>query len=129
MQKFKDKPLPPASNDALSSHPRLVNRAIAMHLLREGEFAVASTFIRESQSHPPSPHPTSNTPNPYLASSFEKTIAEGSFNSQALQSQFAEMYHILHELRRERNLAPAIEWARDRSDVLEARGSNLEFEL
>jgi hypothetical protein len=39
------------------------------------------------------------------------------------------MYHILHELREERNLQPAIHWAREHSAELESRGSNLEFEL
>jgi hypothetical protein len=129
MQKFKDKPLPPASNDALSSHPQLVNRAIAMHLLREGEFSVASTFIQEANQHPPHPEPTLNTPNPYQNLSWEKHMAEGTFNSESLQQQFLEMYNILHELREEHNLGPAIQWARERSDLLEARGSNLEFEL
>ncbi|KAF2246600.1 hypothetical protein BU26DRAFT_521053 [Trematosphaeria pertusa] len=128
-KRFKDKPLPTAENDALSSHPQLINRAIAMHLLREGEFSVASTFIQEANRHPPHAEPTLNTPNPYLNESWEKDIAEGTFNSEKLQEQFAEMYHILHELRQEKNLGPAIEWARARSDILEARGSNLEFEL
>ncbi|KAH7394538.1 CTLH/CRA C-terminal to lish motif domain-containing protein [Pyrenochaeta sp. MPI-SDFR-AT-0127] len=128
-RKFKDKPLPSAENDALSSHPSLINRAIAMHLLREGQFGVASTFIGEANRHPPHPEPTLNTPNPYLRESWEKDLAEGTFNSEKLQQQFAEMYHILHELRNERNLKPAIQWARERSDILEARGSNLEFEL
>lgn len=100
-----------------------------MHLLREGEFSVASTFIQEANRHPPHAEPTLNTPNPYLNESWEKDIAEGTFNSEKLQEQFAEMYHILHELRQEKNLGPAIEWARARSDILEARGSNLEFEL
>jgi hypothetical protein len=56
-------------------------------------------------------------------------LAAGTFNSEKLQHQFAQMYHILHELREKRNLQPAIQWARERADVLEARGSNLEFEL
>ncbi|KAJ4292808.1 hypothetical protein N0V90_009471 [Kalmusia sp. IMI 367209] len=128
-KKFKDKPIPPASNDALSSHPQLVNRAIAMHLLREGEFSVASTFIQEANRHPPRPEPTPNTPNPYIHESWEKDLAEGTFNSEKLQTQFQEMYHILHQLREVKNLDPAIQWARQRSDLLEARGSNLEFEL
>ncbi|KAF2638335.1 hypothetical protein P280DRAFT_405161 [Massarina eburnea CBS 473.64] len=128
-KKFKDKPLPSASNDALSSHPQLINRAIAMHLLREGEFGVASTFVSEANRHPPHPEPTPNTPNPYLDEPWEKNLADGTLNSEKLQKQFVEMYHILHELRQQRNLAPAIEWARERSDILEARGSNLEFEL
>ncbi|KAL6705982.1 hypothetical protein ACN47E_006261 [Coniothyrium glycines] len=131
-KKFKDKPLPSAENDALSSHPNLINRAIAMHLLREGEFGVATTFIEEAGSHPPRPEPTPNTPSPYPRETWERDLAEDTFNpesSQRLQQQFSDMYHILHELRLERNLQPAIQWARDRSDLLEARGSNLEFEL
>ena len=39
------------------------------------------------------------------------------------------MYYILHELRQNRNLLPAISWARENSLKLEQRGSNLEFEL
>lgn len=128
-KKFKDKPLPSAENDALSSHPSLINRAIAMHLLREGQFSVASTFVEEANRHPPHPEPTLNTPNPYIRESWERDLAEGTFNSEKLQEQFAEMYHILHELRNERNLKPAIDWARLRSEELESRGSNLEFEL
>jgi hypothetical protein len=128
-QKFKDKPLPSAENDALSSHPSLINRAIAMHLLREGQFSVASTFIEEANRRPPHPEPTANTPNPYLRESWEKDLAEGTFNSEKLQEQFADMYHILRELRNNRNLEPAIQWAKERSEILESRGSNLEFEL
>jgi hypothetical protein len=100
-----------------------------MHLLREGQFDVAETFIKEASRHPPQPEPTLNTPNPYLSQSWEKDLAEGAFNSEKLQRRFAEMYHILHELRIERNLQPAIDWAREHSDMLEMRGSNLEFEL
>lgn len=100
-----------------------------MHLLREGEFSVASTFIQEAHRHPPRPEPTASTPNPSMNDSWEAEMAEESFNSEKLQEQFREMYEILHELRRERNLKPAIRWARQRSDLLEARGSNLEFEL
>ncbi|KAF2128055.1 hypothetical protein P153DRAFT_294536 [Dothidotthia symphoricarpi CBS 119687] len=128
-KKFKDKPLPSAENDALSSHPSLINRAIAMHLLREGQFSVATTFIEEANRRPPHPEPTPNVPNPHMKESWEKDFAEGTFDSEKLQQQFAEMYHILHQLRDKRNLQPAIQWARDRSHLLEARGSNLEFEL
>lgn len=128
-KKFKDKPLPSAENDALSSHPSLINRAIAMHLLREGQFSVASAFIEEANRNPPHPEPTLNTPNPYARESWERDLAEGTFNSEKLQQQFASMYHILNELRHNRNLQPAIHWARERTSQLEARGSNLEFEL
>lgn len=46
-----------------------------------------------------------------------------------MEERFAEMYYILHELKDRRNLSPAIEWARQNSEELENRGSNLEFEL
>ncbi|ROV99309.1 hypothetical protein VSDG_03901 [Cytospora chrysosperma] len=40
----------PTDDDAMAQHPELINRAIAMHLLREGQFKVASTFIQEMQA-------------------------------------------------------------------------------
>lgn len=95
-----------------------------MHLLREGQFSVATTFIDEAARHPPRPEP-----HPQSREAWDKDFAEGAFDSEKLQQQFAEMYHILHQLRDKRNLQPAIQWARDRSHLLEARGSNLDFEL
>lgn len=101
-----------------------------MHLLREGQFSVASTFIDESKARPP-PHPEANptAPHPYTAEQWEKAFTGGTMDSGALQQQFAEMYHILHELKQQQNLQPAIAWSRQHSAQLEARGSNLEFEL
>jgi E3 ubiquitin-protein transferase RMND5 len=123
---FKDK-VPSSEIDALSSHPTLINRAIYLHLLREGMFDVASTFLSESlerqksqqemTSHlgldVPMDHPLG------LDKSWEETI----------QEQFTNMYYILSELRNCHNLQPAIDWARKHAAPLEARGSNLEFEL
>jgi hypothetical protein len=39
------------------------------------------------------------------------------------------MYYILQQLQEHKNLLPAIEWSRENRQALEARGSNLEFEL
>jgi E3 ubiquitin-protein transferase RMND5 len=39
------------------------------------------------------------------------------------------MYHILDEIKNNHNLDPAIAWAREYSQILDSRGSNLEFEL
>lgn len=106
-----------------------------MHLLREGQFDVASTFLQEVDRRPPHPEPITSTPNTPNTSNqegkepWEQDLTDGTFRSEKLQQQFADMYHILHQLRVERNLEPAIQWARQRSDLLEARGSNLEFEL
>jgi E3 ubiquitin-protein transferase RMND5 len=101
----------------------LINRAIAMHFLREGQFAVASTFLDEAHEKPPQPTPTPGTPNPYA---IDEELS--SLKSKELQSKFSHMYTILHELRN-KNLYLAIEWARENSRELETRGSNLEFEL
>ncbi|PBP16495.1 RMND5A protein [Diplocarpon rosae] len=114
----------PTEYDALASHPSLINRAIAMHLLREGQFDVASTFLSEALDNPPKPHATPGTPNPSSNDSNDLS----SLKSQELQEKFSNMYQILHELKN-RNLHPAIHWAEQNSQDLENRGSNLEFEL
>jgi hypothetical protein len=88
-----------------------------MHLLREGQFNVASIFIQEANANPPPTTDSSQSQQPW------------EFKSESLQKQFSEMYNILHALRQEQNLAPAIQWARKHSTDLESRGSNLEFEL
>lgn len=125
LQKFKDKVLPQMDYDALSSQPALINRAVAMHLLREGQFSVASTFLSEATKDKGS----DNMEDDLTMSGTEQDLGLDSLKSESLRKQFANMYHILHEMKNERNLLPAIEWARDKSDELEKRGSNLEFEL
>jgi hypothetical protein len=125
-QKLKNQSLPDTDNDPLSSQTYLINRAIAMHLLREGQFHVATTFVQEASSHPNQSISTHKhapiTPTPSQQHDWE-------IKSEALQKQFTEMYHILDELRQQHNLDPAIAWARTHTSILESRGSNLEFEL
>ncbi|KAL7926866.1 CTLH/CRA C-terminal to lish motif domain-containing protein [Trichoderma austrokoningii] len=143
--KALDKALPqrelPMGTDAMADHPSLINRAIAMHLVREGQFSVASTFVRESRDHQP---PLSLEPwSPRTARTDEDgdddmlhgdgeeegLTGHGVSNyPEDLQGQFAEMYSLLSELRN-RNLGPAIRWARQNNSRLESAGSNLEFEL
>ncbi|KAI9805855.1 MAG: hypothetical protein M1825_000469 [Sarcosagium campestre] len=120
-------PLPTSEYDALSSHPDLINRAIAMHLVREGQFEVASTFLHEVVSNPPKAVPTPGTPFPNVPAGGGMDM--NMLNLKELQRVFADMYQILDALRDKRDLTPAIEWARSCSDKLEQRGSNLEFEL
>lgn len=98
-----------------------------MHLLREGQFSVASTFLTDAATHPRHPDSSSETLDPYAT--LEQNLGIDSVKSEALRRQFASMYHILHELKHEQNLLPAIAWARLNSAGLEKRGSNLEFEL
>ncbi len=98
-----------------------------MHLLREGQFSVASTFLAEAAANPPAAVPTAGTPNPYDASGQPLDVAP--LSSESLQQHFTDMYHILNEMRNRQNLLPARVWARLHREVLEGRGSNLEFEL
>jgi hypothetical protein len=126
-QKFKDKPLPTTDYDALSAHPGLINRAIAMHLLREGQFSVASTFLTDVTNNPPYMDSQSRTATSYT--NLEDGLGIDSLKSEELRKRFANMYHILHELKNEKNLLPAIHWAKENTKSLETRGSNLEFEL
>lgn len=98
-----------------------------MHLLREGQFAVASTFLTDATNNPPRTESRSEISN--LHANLEVNSGIDSLKSEALRKQFADMYHILHQLKHERNLLPAIAWARSNGGALETRGSNLEFEL
>jgi E3 ubiquitin-protein transferase RMND5 len=124
---FKDKPLPSTEYDALSTQPALVNRAVAMHLLREGQFSVAATFLSEVAKKPTPAQPACE--NPSSPEPVGIGLEMDQMQSGEIRKQFTLMYHILQEMRGKRNLLPAIEWARENQPLLEARGSNLEFEL
>ncbi|OAA62093.1 regulator of gluconeogenesis Rmd5 [Cordyceps fumosorosea ARSEF 2679] len=169
--KALDKALPqrhlPMETDAMADQSDLINRAIVMHLLREGQFDVASTFVREARDNPlEARHSSRQTPTPSQVDadgdddmdgpdghedddeddededeyeddfmwgkddhdSFESITAQLDGRHGGLQEKFSEMYDILSELR-QHNLSPAIRWAHDNNTQLEAKGSNLEFEL
>lgn len=125
----------------MAHHSALINRAIAMHLLREGQFSVASTFLREEHKHREQKQESSlashkssrldrdgdDKMNNYSRDGDDEENMHR-LHSDYLQDKFSEMYRILAELK-ERNLVPAIEWARANNQKLEAKGSNLEFEL
>ncbi|GLI78438.1 hypothetical protein PoHVEF18_006753 [Penicillium ochrochloron] len=126
---FKDRPLPSTEHDVLSEQEHLINRAIAMHLLREGQFSVAATFLSEiaekkDKMHNPASPSSSASPEP---SSSLLNLDE--VPSPEIRKEFASMYYILSQLKERKNLLPAIEWSRENREALEARGSNLEFEL
>lgn len=124
---FKDKPLPSNEIDALSPHPGLVNRAIYLHLLREGLFDVATTLHEESATASNVLQERTTEGNTDDSNTAPLGIDET--ESGRMQEQFTSMYHILNELRNNHNLQPAISWAREHAKALEIRGSNLEFEL
>ncbi|KAI1752819.1 CTLH/CRA C-terminal to lish motif domain-containing protein [Xylaria castorea] len=129
----------PTDHDPMEAQTALINRAIAMHLLREGQFGVASTFIGEAQPQSETPSQDRDRPPSIMISHSDEppdamiTDADipsdlTAFQSQKLQEKFADMYSILSSLK-QHDLFPAIGWARANSIELEARGSNLEFEL
>jgi E3 ubiquitin-protein transferase RMND5 len=124
---FKDKPLPSNEIDALSPHPALVNRAIYLHLLREGLFDVAESLRSESAAM--SSMLEDGTMSDATDDSKAAPLGIDETESTRMQEQFTSMYHILHELRENHDLQPAISWAREHTKALEIRGSNLEFEL
>lgn len=151
-KKFKKTALPTASSEPLADQPDLINRAIVMHLLREGKFEVANTLVAQLNERSQSseddamserkPRPIGNVGD--AIKSWVQELAypeaweeEGGMEMGSptgrergwLQRKFTEMYHILDALRNQHDLGPAIEWARTHSRELEQRGSNLEFEL
>jgi hypothetical protein len=126
-QIFKDRPLPSTEHDALSEQEHLINRAIAMHLLREGQFSVAATFLSEiAEKKALMQHcESSSSASPEPAS----LLNLDEVPSHEIRKEFASMYYILSQMKERKNLLPAIEWSRENREALEARGSNLEFEL
>ncbi|KAL6245869.1 hypothetical protein RBB50_007022 [Rhinocladiella similis] len=123
---FKEK-VPSSDIDALSSHPTLIKRSIYLHLLREGLFDVASTFHaealeRQTQQQEAAAHLG-------LDLSMDHPLGLDKSSEENMQEQFSNMYHIVKELKDNHNLHSAIQWARSNAAALEARGSNLEFEL
>ncbi|KAH0845519.1 hypothetical protein AYO21_09613 [Fonsecaea monophora] len=123
---FKDK-VPSSEVDALSSHPALINRAIYLHLLREGLFDVASALHSEALERQQAQQEIAA----HLGQdvSMDHPLGLDKEAEESMQEQFLNMYHILSELKDHHNLQPAIDWARSNAAALEARGSNLEFEL
>ncbi|KAF4768058.1 hypothetical protein HAV15_002741 [Penicillium sp. str.  len=115
---FKDRPLPGTDEDGLSAHENLINRAIAMHLLREGQFGVAATFLSEiaeqKTMYPVSQngHGPTNPP--------ASLLDMDEVPSTEIRKQFASITgtYCLQSNGRGEN-----------REALDARGSNLEFEL
>lgn len=96
--------------EALGAKSGLINRAIVMHLAREGRFDVAEQFIKEIQ---------------------QKGTDGGDFANQIpsnLRAQFETMYEIV-ECIEKGDLEAAIHWAREHHTQLNDRRSRLEWEL
>lgn len=91
--------------DAQNDGHKLTNRAIYLHLLREGDFEIAEQFYNEAG------------PNIETLEDFD------------VQQKFEMLDDYLSHIKRERNLNPAIAWAKEHTVELQLKGSNLEFDL
>ncbi|KAL1913492.1 hypothetical protein Sste5344_000454 [Sporothrix stenoceras] len=126
----------PTEYDVMQKHPALINRAIAMHLLRQGHFDVSRVFMDEARDIAAidgndGEDDDDDRDDASMTNGEVEFDGHGNFTqteSIYLQQKFQRMYSILQEIKAH-NLAPAIEWARENSEDLEERGSNLEFEL
>lgn len=124
---FRDKPLPSSDIDALSKQSTLINRAVYLHLLREGLFDVAATMQDEATRRASAQRDLQQFNG--LDVSTDDPLGLDRSLQENMQEKFQTMHHILHELKQNHNLQPAMEWARANSKELESRGSNLGFEL
>lgn len=97
-----------------------------MHLLREGQFSVAATFCTEIADQKAM---VGEEPIVRPSEKASSLLDVDEVPSHEIRKQFSSMYYILHELKENRNLLPAIQWSRENRESLAARGSNLEFEL
>ncbi|EGD98616.1 hypothetical protein TESG_06096 [Trichophyton tonsurans CBS 112818] len=102
---FKDKPLPTTEYDSL-----LLSTHKAVYPVNDYGISFVLTGQAEEQASEAIPD------------------IEG-LRSGEIRRQFLLMHELLHELTENRNLLPAIEWARNHREALYVRGSNLEFEL
>ncbi|PPQ78096.1 hypothetical protein CVT25_015630 [Psilocybe cyanescens] len=92
----------PTYSDLFSSTASVtaLERTIALHFLRTGQFEVAETFLQESEIN----------------------------ISEDLRNQFVDLHQILKFLRNS-DIGPALKWAKNHQEFLRARSSPLEFYL
>ncbi|KAF4615281.1 hypothetical protein D9613_003017 [Agrocybe pediades] len=103
--KALDKKFPsplPSYSDLFSSPPSVMalERTIALHLLRTGQFEVAEVFLQESKIK----------------------------ISDDLKAQFVDLHLILKALRNQ-DIGPALKWTQNNKTFLKSRNSPLEFYL
>lgn len=88
------------SSQPFQGKEHLINRTIALHFIRQGDFELAERFMQES----------------------------GEVISQNVIDEFSDLHSIRKSIW-QRNLEPAIKWASQCHSQLEARHSTLEFDL
>ncbi|KAI5308007.1 hypothetical protein KEM55_006820, partial [Ascosphaera atra] len=140
-------PTIPGKEDVVRRKPEQVNKAIAMHLLREGHFDVADTFIKECQQEPgqlqsqtqtqpqqiSNPHPAAPTQQDdgdieLPDSDSAPAQAQEELSTEQTKQHFEQMYEILAAFNNH-DLLPAIQWAQANAAILNEKRSDLAFEL
>lgn len=124
---FRDKSLPSSEIDALSDQSALINRAVYLHLLREGLFDVADIMQSEAAGRAATQRQTQQSRG--LDVTVEDPIGLDKDLPSGVLHRFRGMHEILLQLRVQRDLKPAMHWATTNSKELTERGSNLGFEL
>lgn len=150
-QFFEKREVPSLSNqnDFFNTKKDLLNKAITMHFLREGQFEVADIFVKEQEQEAmennimvdgSSVKANTNTDTSMAmdedieltdAPDYNQIVINGNrqqVSSDEMKEDFVRMYKILDEFKKH-NLAPAIHWADQHKKTLDKKGSNLAFEL
>ncbi|KAI8344599.1 protein UNQ2508/PRO5996 [Chlamydoabsidia padenii] len=107
--------------DSFAGKEHLMQRALAMHFIRQGQFGMCDTFMAEitgSSSHGLHPDTDISAKDPTLI----KAVND-------LKRQFQQMYTIIQQLAQEHRLDQAIQWAQENRQALNGLSSSLEFNL
>ncbi|ORZ20489.1 CTLH/CRA C-terminal to lish motif domain-domain-containing protein [Absidia repens] len=106
--------------DSFAGKEHLLQRALAMHFIRQGQFDMCDNFMTEmTSSHGMLPDTEDLSVNdPALVAVVDD-----------LKSQFRQMYTIIKQLGQEHKLDEAIRWAQEHRQELNGLSSSLEFNL
>ncbi|KAI8092822.1 CTLH/CRA C-terminal to lish motif domain-containing protein [Halteromyces radiatus] len=105
--------------DSFAGKEYLMQRALAMHFIRQGQFDMCDTFMTEMKtSYGTLPDTDIAVNDPVLIAAVDD-----------LKTQFRQMYMIIQQLGQEHHLDQAIQWAQEHRQELNALSSSLEFNL
>ncbi|KAI9309296.1 CTLH/CRA C-terminal to lish motif domain-containing protein [Cunninghamella echinulata] len=106
--------------DSFNGKEHLLQRALAMHFIRQGQFDMCDTFMNEISTS------SSIIPDTVDISVNDPALLEA---VDKLKAQFRQMYTIIKQLGQEHRLDDAIEWANKHKQALLSFSSSLEFNL
>ncbi|CAO3676047.1 unnamed protein product [Umbelopsis vinacea] len=104
---FKQDPTIASDPTAFAGKEQILDRAVALHFIRQGQFQLGESFIKEA------------------GMADDEEIGS---SASEIKLKFKEMYDIMQELDKG-STESAIKWASEHKEDLHKRGSNLEFQL